>query len=170
MAKQEILPAAVSQEFLPETLQNSAHYVGNDEFVQQVRETHAEIIALAETLEPWQAKVAEMSARKGTSLRELSRSLKKQQGMVSAFMNSIPGRTLYSYYKHLDLLVSGRNALMRQQMLERIAVENEKTNPNIALKALAEINRMSQDAKGRAGQTFNIVISNNVLQKGPLDI
>jgi hypothetical protein len=57
---------------------------------------------------------------------------------------------------------------VRQAMLERIAIDNEKTNPKESIRAIEAINRMTQGG-GQGGGKFTVVINGVELTKGALD-
>lgn len=162
------MPQVMSRETMPETLRNNDYYVGNDVFVQLAAQTNDEIIALTTGWEPWIKTAAQMASQR-KSVREIARTLHKSQSKVSTTLKTAAVQQVVFFYQHLEVLKDGPNENLRKQMLWRIAVDNEKTDPKEATKALAELNRMTQAKGPGGGQTFNIVISNQVLQRGPLD-
>lgn len=77
------------------------------------------------------------------------------------------GETLINYFIHLRILQDGLPARVRQAMLERIAIDNEKTNPKESIRAIEAINRMK--AVGGPIGGFSVVINGVELSAGPLD-
>jgi hypothetical protein len=75
---------------------------------------------------------------------------------------------LIHYFVHLAIVQDGPNRLLRRNMLWRIAVDNEKTDPKESIKALAEMNRMEQGLRQTGG--FTVVINGVDLSKrGAID-
>ena len=168
MASKELISADMKPELMPDALQNDVYYVGNDRFVQQEMKVKAEILDLQQSVEPWEARLAQLYAA-GTSKREIGKQLKKTGRMMANALDTLPVQTLVHHWQHLAVLRDGPNEIVRKQMLWRIAVDNEKADPKETTKALAELNRMAAPKGGAPGQTLNIIISNQVLKKGPLD-
>lgn len=168
MAKNlELMPTEVIPDYIPEALQNDGYYFINDECMQRAMEVKQEIIDLKSQLDPWIAKAAELRA-KGQSFKTIGTALKRREQSVSKALATVLCQKLIHFYQHLDVLFDGPNEFQRKQMLWRVAVDNERMAPKEAIKAIAELNKMTAPSKGGA-PNINIVISNNVLQKGPLD-
>jgi len=54
-------------------------------------------------------------------------------------------------------------------MLWRIAIDNEKTDPKEATKAIAEMNRMEAEKNGKTRPNIEIIINNEMLPRTSLD-
>jgi hypothetical protein len=167
MSKKEIIFSEASQEMIPDTLRADGYYAGNDEFVQREFELKKEIADYAKEFEPWQVEVARRYAN-GEPFTAIAQSLKKSPTTVSKAVKEPALEKLVHFFLHLRIYQDGPNDLLRRNMLWRIAVKNETTDPKEATKALAELNRMAQGNRGGGG--FNIVINGVNLQKGPLDV
>lgn len=163
----QFLPAEMSRELMPVALQNDDYYVGNDEYVVREMQVREEIIALAESMEPWEGKLAKLYAS-GKSLREIGKTLKKRPSDLAKAVKQLSILRLVHYWQALEVLRDGPNEILRKHMLWRIAKDNEKPDPKEAIKAVAELNKMAAPKGGGSG-TFNIIINNAVLPRGPLD-
>lgn len=131
-----------------------------------------EILCMAANMEPWMAKMARLYAD-GGSVDGIRKTLKRSQRLVRATLENIGVQQLINAYQHLDQVRDGPNELDRKMMLWQLAVDNQhrKDGAGDAIRAIAELNKMTADkGLGSAGTTLNIIINNEVLKAGPLDL
>lgn len=168
MQNTQLVPADIDPNFVPEVLRKSVYYSGNDESIQLEMAVKSEIMDLQKDLEPWEARAAKMFAY-GSSVRTIAKEMGKRQANIAEALDKLSVMRLVHHWQHLEVLRDGPNEALRKQMLWRIAVDNERSDPKEATKALAELNKMAAPKHKGAGNTVNIVITHANLQKGPLD-
>jgi hypothetical protein len=166
-AKRELILSEASREMMPETLRASDYYVGNDQSVQEEFALKQEIAEFAKGFEPWEVEIAKRSAR-GESQHAVGKAIGKRHSTVVEALRKPALEQLIHYFVHLAIVQDGPNRLLRRNMLWRIAVDNEKTDPKESIKALAEMNRMEQGLRQTGG--FTVVINGVDLSKrGAID-
>ncbi len=166
MANKDIILSEASRELMPKTLQNSLYYAGNDQFVQAEYELKKEIASYCNEFEPWQVEFARRYSS-GEPIEHIAESLKLYPKKLREFTREDGGKTLINYFVHLRILQDGLPIRVRQAMLERIAIDNEKENPKESIRAIEALNRMQQAQK--AGGGFTVIINGVDLKKGALD-
>lgn len=166
MADRELILSEASRDMMPETLRASDYYAANDKFVQEEYKLKQEIAEYAKSLEPWEVELARLTAQ-GLGPTRIAKMIGKRRNTLEERVKNPAVERLVHYFVHLRIYQDGPNELLRQNMLWRIAVDNEDKDPKEAIKALSELNRMAQNKRGTGG--FNIVINGVDLQKGPLD-
>lgn len=168
MAK-ELIVENINRDLMPECLRQDQYYVLNDQFVAKELEIKNEINRLNEIVAPWEANFAKLYAE-GKSILALSKELEKKREMLSKIAEKPIIIELVHLWQHLNVYQAGPNQLIRKQMLWRIAVDNEKTDPKECVKAIAELNRMEEAKKNAPTGKIEIVISNSgALPRGGLD-
>lgn len=159
----------IKRDLMPDTLQNDVYYVANDKFVQRQLTVTDEIAELARQMVPWKAQLSRLMAE-GDNQAQCAKKLKKSQKLVGKAQDEAPVVRLISYWQHLSWLQDGPNELQRKNMLWRIAVDNEIEDPDVARKSISELNNMANPKNGsNGGQVIQIVINNEVLERGVLD-
>lgn len=167
MSKKEIILSEASQEMIPETIRVDDYYSANDHYVQQEWRLKQEIADYAKEFLPWQVEAARRHSQ-GETIALIAKSMGKSKNVIGEALKEPALQKLINFFIHLRIYQDGPNELLRKNMLWRIAVDNEKTDPKEATKAIAELNRMAQGHRGGGG--FNIVINGLDLSKGPLDV
>ena len=164
----ELVPHEIDRDLMPECLSEDEYYVLNDHFVRQEIKVKEEITLAAQSFEPWINEFARRYAA-GETINSLVKPLKKNRADLNRLLDKAPFVRLVHLWQHLNVMMQGPNEIVRKQMLWRIAVDNEKGDPKEATKAIAELNRMEQSARGLNGNSINIIINNEVLPRGALD-
>ena len=156
---------------MPECLREDRYYTQNTEFRRMEGELMGEILRMSAQMEPWMGKVARLYAD-GASAEGIRKTLKRSQKLIRATLENIAVVQLINAYRHLDQVQDGPNELDRKMMLWQLAVDNQhrKDGAGDAIRAIAELNKMSADKGGTGGgTTLQIVINNEVLKAGVLD-
>ena len=166
MATRDIILSEASRELMPQSLQNNLYYAGNDQFVQDEYNLKSEIAEYAKDFLPWQVEFARRHSS-GESADNIAETMKMQPGPLLRFAKDLRGKTLINYFVHLRIMQDGLPIRVRQAMLERIAINNEKDNPKESIRAIEALNRMTQGQKIAGG--FTVVINGVELTKGSLD-
>ena len=167
MSKKEIILSEASQEMIPETIRVDDYYSANDHYVQQEWALKKEIADYASEFDPCKVEVARRNAQ-GEGPTLIAKNIGKSKNTVLNYLKDPALQKLIHFFVHLRIYQDGPNELLRRNMLWRIAVDNEKSDPKESTKAIAELNRMAQGHRGGGG--FNIVINGVDLSKGPLDV
>lgn len=164
----ELIPSEMTRDLMPESLKNNKYYVGNDVHIKNEMAVREEIIEMQKDVDPIQAAVAKLYAH-GQSLANIAKTLRISAAKLKVAVKHPSVVRLIHHWQSLEVLRDGPNEIQRKQMLWRIAVDNEHQDPKEARAALAELNKMAAPKGGAATGTFNIVINNDSLPRGPLD-
>ena len=140
----------------------------NSSFEKRVGRIQADILHIAEGMEPWKLEFSRRYAS-GESRNKLCKELHKADRTLKTFLATAPAQMLVQYYKLLLDVEAGPTEGIRKNMLYEIAIDNQKLDPKEATKALAELNKMDAN-KNQGGGVGNITINIiDSLTKGPLD-
>jgi len=154
---------------IPEVLSDPYHYA-NDEFVKNTIALKKEIARAMINLTPNQRYTvketvkgvpqSDIAAELGVSASTISTSLKKTK--VNAVLNML---------MHYELMLDAPLEFQRKNMMWRIAVDNEKSKPKVAISAIDTLNKMTKTyaTEQNGVGTVNIVINNANLPRGVLD-
>jgi hypothetical protein len=164
----EIILADISPNQVPEALTNDRYYVGNAECARKETEIKEEIYAIAKDMDPLEVEFSRRYAG-GETVNALQKTLKKTRRDLNQFLETARVVRLIGYFQHLNLYMEGPNQIIRRNMLYRIAVDNEKLDPKETIKAISELNKMDQSARGTSSSDINIVINNETMPRGNLD-
>ena len=159
------LPAVAE---IPDNFRDDKYFALNDDYAQRLNRAYKEAERLAGEMETWQVAAARMTGE-GETIEKTAKQLRKTHKTISAFLRTLGGRQLAQAYACISILKKPIPKNVRAQMLWRIAVDNELVNPDVARKALNDLNGMLDPKNTGAGQTLQIVINNEVLPKGALD-
>lgn len=168
MSDREIILSQASDEMIPETLSASDYYAGNDPWVQDERQVDKEIAALIDQVDPKVAQMAQMRAN-GANNKEIAKHFKCSDETVSKYLTKPLAQKLVHYIVHKAIHRQEPAERLLLARLERIAIDNEKTDPNAAIKAIRAIHDILHAKASRATGGFKIVINGAELQKGALD-
>ena len=166
MAKKDIILSEASRELMPNVLQGNLYYAGNDQYVQDEYKLKLEIAEYAKDFLPWQVEFARRYSS-GEPLDAIADSLKLYPAKLKQFTRDERGQKLINFFIHLRILEDGLPIRVRKAMLERIAIDNEHSNPKESIRAIEALNRMSLADKVVGG--FNVIVNGVVLTKGALD-
>ena len=92
------------------------------------------------------------------------------KGTVGQILKREDACRLLNLMRLLSLTESGPTEMQRKDLLWRIAVDSEKMEPRVAIAAIGEINRMEMGGGVDGGGNLTVIVQNNVLGKGPLDV
>lgn len=108
----------------------------------------------------------------GRSRAEICEETGYVSGTVGQILKRDDARRLLNLMRLLSLTESGPTEMQRKDLLWRIAVDNEKKDGRLAVAAIGEINRMEGTGSviGGDGKVLQVIVQNNVLAKGPLDV
>lgn len=136
---------------------------------KRVGRIQADILHIAEGMEPWKLEFCRRYANKEAKTK-IAKDMKKADRTINKFLETAPAQMLVQYYALLIDVESGPSEAVRKNLLYEIAVDNQKLDPKESTKAIAELNKMDGDkGKGNGGGniTINIV---DTLSRGSLDV
>lgn len=164
----EIAITDIAPNTVPSALADDRYYVGNSECARKEMDIKAEIYELAKDMDALEVEFCRRFAV-GETIKSLAKSLKKDGKYLSKLTDQAQIVRLVGYFRHLNIYMEGPNQLVRRNMLYRIAVDNEKIDPKETIKAISELNKMDQSARGVGSGDINIVINNETMPRGALD-
>jgi len=143
---------------LPE-LEDSVYNPANDEFKRTVVALQRKIHSLSNIMRPRYAMIARLSLSPYTNV-EIGIKTRFTASTVGKVLKNEDVQTLRRALIQLRNLLSGVSAIEREQMLWRIALNNEEFNPRTAIAAVSEINSMKIDhAAAKEKSKQNTLIS-----------
>lgn len=144
----------------------------SDPYLEQVREVKRYIVAIAQTMTPYQVTAVKMLYQGKTKV-EVAETLGKAYATILRATNSEKAKQLRNALEVLGALETGASTAQRKNILWRIAHRNELSRPSLTISAVAELNKMDnielQHAATTSGNTINIQINADLFPKGNLD-
>lgn len=161
-------------------LEDSVYNPANDEFRRTLESIKLQIRDLTLKMRPRQAMMVKVNMAE-SSYAQTARRLRTSAQTVSKVCRSPDGIRLRQLLAHHNQLVSGVSAIEREQLLWRIALNNEARNPRTSVSAIAEINKMKADTEAFRVKTEQekslsdkpqviIQLSDSRLLPSPLDV
>lgn len=147
---------------LPVDLDDNVYNPHNDEFKRTLINVRAHLRVLTLAMPPRAAQLVKAYH----SLQNFSKVAEKYRvsaSTVSKHVKSDKGVKLLSLLTLFNDLTSGATAIERQQLLWRIALNNEILDPKTSISAIAEINRMTTDTAAQKAK----ITENSDLSKAP---
>lgn len=164
---EESLPQLIEGD-LPDLAFADPYSPVNDEYVIGLNKALAAADQYAQNFEPWQVAYTKIRAE-GVSQKIACKEVKKSIITCREFEKTVGAQELTSYYRYIRILKSPISKEQRAHFLWRIAVDNEKVEPDTARKAINDLNSMLDPKASGGGMTLNIQINNETLPRGPLD-
>jgi len=160
-------------------LEESVYNPANDEFKRTLQSLKLQIRQLSLRMRPRHAIMVKINMAEDNYTVTANR-LKTTPSTVSKVCRSPDGVKLKNLLLHHNQLMSGVSAIEREQLLWRIALNNEDINPRTSVSAISEINKMKADtqadiAKADAEKNINekpqviIQLNDPRLLPSPLD-
>lgn len=158
---------------LPPELLLDKYHPHNDRYFQELKLVRMRIASQKALMKP-KAAAAVYLFLSGSNYREIGDKLNIGPTTTSKYIQSTEGKRLASLINHHQQQIDGPNADQRKGILYRIVVDNERDDPNTAISAVKEINKMSGSyetpGSGSQGNTINIQINADLMPKGALDV
>lgn len=139
-------------------LEESVYNPANDEFKRTLHSIKGQIRHLTVKMRPRHAMMIKINMAE-KSFAQTARRLKCTPQTVSNVWHSPDGVKLRNLLQHHAQLIDGVTAIEREQLLWRIALNNEDINPRTSVAAIAEINKMKADTeafKAKSEQEKNL--------------
>lgn len=127
-------------------LDESVYNPANDEFKRTLQVIKMQIRQLTLKMRPRHAMMVKVNMNVD-NFAQTARRLKSTPQTISRVWNSPDGQKLRNLLTHHNQLMSGVSAIEREQLLWRIALNNEEINPRTSVSAIAEINKMKADTQ-----------------------
>lgn len=157
------------EDHLPQELLHDPHHPRSDSFEQNVIGIQRAILAQRNQMKPKMREAIQLH-HSGLPATKIAERIKVTAPTVGKYINSDKGQRLLALFNHLQAKLDGPTSDHRKGILYRIAVDNEKERPNIAVTAIQEINKMSGAYEQSGdGNAINITINNELLPSGKLD-
>jgi hypothetical protein len=161
-----------SEDLPPELLLDPEH-PDNDPYFQQLNHINRAVMDASARLRPLQ-KHAVMLHRTGLSYTEIAKKLDIAPATASRYVNSTEGKRFTNVLEFHQRHIDGPQFDHRKNILYRIALEQQKMSPGVAINAIKEINKMTGTYGDPSGGfenngTINIQINGELLPRGVLD-
>ena len=159
---------------LPPELAIDQYHPEGDAYMQSLRAIQRAVVAASAKLKPLQVSAVKMT-HSGLSYTEIGKRLQRAQNTIARWLALPEAQQLLNLLRHYQSSMHGARQEQRKHMLWRIAVDNEQTDPRVAITAVAEMNRMevaihTVEAKANiTPTTVNIVINQDQLPRTTLD-
>jgi hypothetical protein len=129
---------------LPEELEDSVYAPNQDEFKRTLLNVKASMRAITLSMPPRSAQLVK-AYHISQSFKKVAEMYRVAPQTVSKHVKSPKGIQLLSLLTMCNQLVSGASSIERQQLLWRVALNNELVDPRVSISAIGEINRMTLD-------------------------
>jgi hypothetical protein len=127
-------------------LEESTYNPANDEFKRVLQSIKLQIRHLSLKMRPRHAMMVKLYVDE-RSYTNVAARLATSTQTVATVCKSPDGVRLRQLLAHHNQLVTGVSAIEREQLLWRIALNNELKNPRTSISAVAEINKMKADTE-----------------------
>ncbi len=151
------------------------HHPGNDQYFKTQQDIHRKIRATKALLKPQHVALIEQHIG-GKTNTQIALQAGVSPATVGRYVNSESGQRLIALSQYLNQHRDGPKKEHRLHMLYRIAVDNEKERPSIAISAIQEMNKLSGFTNQQAGgstiqdnRVYNVQINGELLPRGALD-
>lgn len=149
----------------------------NDHYLADIEKLKRQIVRHSDKLRPAQVKAVKFKHR-GYSNTAIAEKMGKKPANVSQMLLNPNCRQLLALLRYLQLALEGPQESQRRAMLWRIAEANEQDDPRCAISAIAELNKMDNNAQtlealkqghGQNSGRIEIVVSSPALARTVLD-
>ena len=127
-------------------LEESTYNPANDEFKRVLQSIKLQIRHLSLKMRPRHAMMVKLFMDE-KNYANVAERLASTPQTISKVCNSSDGIRLRQLLTHHQQLISGVSAIEREQLLWRIALNNELRNPRTSIAAISEINKMKADTE-----------------------
>lgn len=133
-------------EFNDPDLDDSVYNPKNDEFKRVTAALHRQINHLTLTMLPRHAMVARLAIT-NINKNDIAKKTRLSPQTVYTILKRPEVKRLMSAIVQLRAMYDGVSSIEREQLLWRIALNNEEFNPRTSIAAIAEINNMKTDTQ-----------------------
>tara|TARA_R110000803_G_scaffold141021_2_gene207541 strand:+ start:76 stop:582 length:507 start_codon:yes stop_codon:yes gene_type:complete len=158
-------------EYLPPELLLDRSHPSNDKYLKNLEGVQRRLVAISATMPRKHLDIVKLR-HNGKPIKDIAAQLKINVQTVYNALNSEKGQQMTNLLRYHQQGMEGPSSAHRVNVLWRIAIENEHREPKTAISAISEMNKMTGEylpADTKNGG-ITVVITNNVLQPGPLDI
>lgn len=162
MLRQELQLYEEEYEFNDPDLDESTYNPKNDEFKRVTTALQRQIHTLSVTMMPRHAMIARLAVTNMTKT-DIARKVRLDPQTVYRVLKRPEIKQLISAILLLRQMHEGTSAIEREQLLWRIALNNEEFNPRTSIAAVSEINNMKTDTAAAQAK----IKQNTTLQDSP---
>jgi len=117
----------------------------SDRYLRDIEKLKREIIRQSDTMRPNQIRQVKLK-HQGYSNSVIAEKLDKSPSSVSSTLAQPACKKLLALLRYLSMALDGPMEAQRRAMLWRIADRNEEEDPRCAISAIAELNKMDNNA------------------------
>ena len=162
--------AAIEETYPPEDLLDEFH-PANDTYFTQLRTLRGHAVRLSTSMHYRHVEIAKLR-QQGRSNTEIAEAVRVTPQTVGNVLRRDDVQELSTVLGHIGMLIDGPNLELRKHMLWRIARRNEEPEPNVAISALKELNKLEGAYPVQAAATaavVNVTINGEALPRTKLD-
>jgi hypothetical protein len=157
------------QEYLPPELLLDPYHPSTSDYMQALKGIQQLIVSASVNMMPWHVTAVKAKVRGSTNV-DVGLMVGKTAVTIGKALRRADVQELRALLLHYNQAVDGPNEAQRRRMLWEMAIDYKDVEPNVTLKSIAELNKMSHVyTTGKADTAINIVINNKILPKGALD-
>jgi len=154
-------------------LEENPYHPQNDEFARNNEQVKRMIMAHQSTMTPKHVQVVKLHHQGMTNVK-VAEVVNFTPATVGNVLRRADARRLGDLLAYFEASLEGPSVALRKAMLHRIATDNEKTKPTVAIQAIAEQNKMDVqrhniENDGGGSPNINITINQNVFPRTILD-
>ena len=166
MTKSIIIP---DQEYLPPELLLDPYHPDTQPYMQSLKGIQQLIVAASINMTPWHVTAVKAMVR-GSKNTEIGVMVQKTPQTITQIKRRKDVKELQALLHHYNQAVDGPNEAQRRRVLWEMAMDFKDIEPNVTLKSIAELNKMTGTYTTNIKTAdINIVINNEILPKGKLD-
>jgi len=166
----QILDAVCDPLELSAELAMDQYHPANDQYQQSIRMIHQAITAQSALIGSKKAEAARLHVQ-GMTHVQISKRIGYGPPTIGKYLKEPQVVRFIQLIRHLRHAQDGATTDHRKAVLWRIAMDNERNKPNVAVQAIQEINKMSGAYQVNEGQNvINIQINNEMLPRTSLDV
>ena len=158
-------------------LDNSEYNPANDAFIGMLKALQERMTKSAKLLRPSHLAIAKL-ADQGYRNNQIALQVRVTPSTVSTVLRREDVMDIRDAMQQYSALIAGSTQAQRDNMLYRIAVRNEISDPKVAISAMAELTKTEHNARvhqlnkkqgGNSSQTVVVQIADSRLQPSKLD-
>lgn len=158
-------------------LDNSSFNPANDSYLAMTSHLQGRLTAQARVMRPSHIAIAKLLDT-GLKNKDIALRVRMTPQAISNIKHSEPVKELRSLMNKYSSLIAGSTQAMRDNMLYRIAVRNEISDPKVSISAIAEMNKLVHNDRvhdlnkktgGNATQTVIVQLGDSRLKPSALD-
>lgn len=156
-------------EYIDPSLLLDEYHPANSEFFKKGSSIQHAVVAQSGLMRPTHVEVVKLHV-KGLNNVDVAGQVDRNAVTVGSILRRPDAKHLIELLRHYSLHLEGPSFEHRKRTLWEIAVDSQDTEPNVAIRAIHEMNHMDGIGNEKNDPKVEITINNQQLPRGALDV